>query len=583
MGSGNRVPLPACKRSRFRGYRLGMSWLFGGLLGLGLQAAEPDLSLAGVSTLHRVVLLGDSITYSGEYVDFVETYLAAQFPQRQVELLNLGLPSETVSGLSEEGHAGGQFPRPDLHERLARVLDQTKPDLVLACYGMNDGIYLPFSEERFQKFKDGIIWLRDQVTKSGAKLILATPPVFDELKGGHPGYGQVLDRYSDWLISQRGAGWSVVDVHGPMSQYLLEQRRRDPNFALAGDGVHPGETGHWLMAQQILLFLGAKELAGVAQPQQFRSGIAQGDALLKLIRQRQRLLRDAWLTDTGHKRPGLGQGLPLVEAVAKAAEINIQIDRLAAPFPGKKSTWEGLDRYDFEFHGSPAIVVTPKQALPGRPWAWRGEFFGAFPNADVALVQKGFHLVYLGVPNLFGSSKAVGAWDEFYAELTGQHGFAKKAALIGLSRGGLYCYNWAAANPEKVACIYADAPVCDFKSWPGGKLKHLGKGDGSEAEWQNLLKAYDFKSDAEAIAYARNPIDRLKPLADAQVPLLHVFGEADPVVPWEENTGVLAERYRQLGGSITLIPKPGIGHHPHGLADPTPIVDFILKHAASRE
>jgi len=73
-------------------------------------------------------------------------------------------------------------------------------------------------------------------------------------------------------------------------------------------------------------------------------------------------------------------------------------------------------------------------------------------------------------------------------------------------------------------------------------------------------------------------VDNLEPLAKARVPLLHVYGEADTVVPWEENTGIVVERYRKLGGTIKLIPKPGIAHHPHGLADPTPIVEFILKH-----
>jgi len=53
-------------------------------------------------------------------------------------------------------------------------------------------------------------------------------------------------------------------------------------------------------------------------------------------------------------------------------------------------------------------------------------------------------------------------------------------------------------------------------------------------------------------------------------------------VPWDENTGVLAERYRKLGGSITLIPKSGAGHHPHGLQDPTPIVEFILQHGTAK-
>ncbi|TXT28529.1 MAG: G-D-S-L family lipolytic protein, partial [Planctomycetota bacterium] len=91
----------------------------------------------------RVVFLGDSITYSGQYIAYLETFLATRFPNRTTEFINLGLPSETCSGLSEDGHAGGKFPRPDVHERLQRVLDKLKPDLVVACYGMNCGIYLP--------------------------------------------------------------------------------------------------------------------------------------------------------------------------------------------------------------------------------------------------------------------------------------------------------------------------------------------------------------------------------------------------------------------------------------------------------
>ena len=91
---------------------------------------------------------------------------------------------------------------------------------------------------------------------------------------------------------------------------------------------------------------------------------------------------------------------------------------------------------------------------------------------------------------------------------------------------------------------------------------------------------YGFANEAEALAYKKNPVDNLEPLAKAKVPLLHVYGDADDAVPWEENTGLIAERYQKLGGSITLIAKKGGGHHPHGLVDSTPIIDFILKHAS---
>src|SRR5882724_4755404 len=129
----------------------------------------------------KIVFLGDSITHSGQYISSFETQLRLKEPKRAIEILNLGLPSETVSGLSEDGHAGGKFPRPDLHERLGRALDKTRPDLIVACYGMNDGIYLPLDAARFQKFKDGVSRLRDQAGKANAKIIHLTPPVFNAL------------------------------------------------------------------------------------------------------------------------------------------------------------------------------------------------------------------------------------------------------------------------------------------------------------------------------------------------------------------------------------------------------------------
>jgi len=583
----NQLAYPFFKRA-IRGF-VPLPILTAWLLSSCLHAGVPGDLLANLQNVRRIVFLGDSITYSGQYVEFIEAYFATRFPERHIEFLNLGLPSETVSGLSEDGHAGGKFPRPVLSERLARVLEKTKPDLVIACYGMNDGIYQPFNEDRFQKFKDAILSLREHVQASGARIIHVTPPTFDEVKGGHTGYNDTLDRYSDWLLARCVSGWGVVDLHGPMSRYLAEHRRRDPNFFLARDGVHCDDIGHWIFAKQILLHLGAKDVADAGDARAMLAGHPHGAEILKVVQEKQRMMKDAWLTDTGHKRPGMKRGLPLPEAQAKAAELDQRIHKLAAaksasgvaPFPGHKSRWREFDRYDFKVNGKPAIVVVPKEALPGRPWIWRGEFFGSFANADAALVAKGLYLAYLRVPDLFGSPEAVAYWNAFYKELTTKYGLAKKVALIGLSRGGLYCYNWAIANPDKVACIYADAAVCDFKSWPGGRLKHLGKGDGSAAEWTKLLKAYGFKSDAEAIAYHGNPVDNLKPLADAGIPLLHVYGDADTTVPWEENTGAVAERYRRFGGSIMLIPKPGIGHHPHGLEDPTLIVEFVLKHTAS--
>src|SRR5829696_7424033 len=96
---------------------LGISLL---LVSCATSEQRRDAMLPGAK---RVLVLGDSITHGGQYVEYIEAYFVTRFPDRHLEFINVGLPSETVSGLSEPGHAGGQFPRPDLHERLGRVLE----------------------------------------------------------------------------------------------------------------------------------------------------------------------------------------------------------------------------------------------------------------------------------------------------------------------------------------------------------------------------------------------------------------------------------------------------------------------------
>lgn len=543
----------------------------------------------------RVVFLGDSITYGGEYAEFVETWLRLNYPEATTEFINMGLPSETASGLSEPGHAGGSFPRPGVHERLGRILEKAKPDLIVACYGMNDGIYYPLGDERFKAFQDGITKLREKAIAAGARVVHVTPPVFDsvplkgrtlpaglaEYKSPFEGYNGVLDRYSEWLVAQRAQGWIVIDMHTAMNDYLAARRKETPNFALAGDGVHANSQGHWIIARSILAHFGAAEpIVSKDTPEGLLASDPRAADVLKLVQQRQRVQKDAWLTYAGHVRPGMSKGKPFPESEREAEAVGLKLRAILGPqFPGKRSVWNGFDRYDFIVDGKPVLVVAPKAAAPGKPWLWHGEFFGHKPNPDIALLGRGFHIVYMSVPDMLGSPGAVAHWNALHAELTGKHGLSPKPALIGLSRGGLYVYNWASANPDKVSCIYGDAPVCDFRSWPGA----FGKGKRSDGDWRLVLECYGFKSDAEAKAYDKNPVDNLAPLAAAKIPLLHVFGDADEVVPWDENTGVVAERYQKMGGSITLIRKAGVHHHPHGLDDSTPIVDFIWKNGTTAE
>ena len=239
------------------------------------------------------------------------------------------------------------------------------------------------------------------------------------------------------------------------------------------------------------------------------------------------------------------------------------------PFPGRRSEWEGYARYDFIHAGREATVVAPRKAAPGRPWIWRPAFFGAFPSVDKALLERGFHVAYYDLTHLYGSPRAVRLADDFYGTMRRYYGLSPHVTLEGFSRGALLVWNWAACNPDKVACIYVDAPVCDVLSWPGRRQKDL---------WADLLAEWGIEDSKADTQFARMALKALPRLAKAGIPIIAVCGDADKVVPASENIQPVADAYAKLGGVAELIVKPGCDHHPHSLDDPTPVVDFILRY-----
>ncbi|MBX2925865.1 MAG: prolyl oligopeptidase family serine peptidase [Chitinophagaceae bacterium] len=236
------------------------------------------------------------------------------------------------------------------------------------------------------------------------------------------------------------------------------------------------------------------------------------------------------------------------------------------------SSFHGYECADFTFNGRACKIVKPKIVNPGKQWIWRARFWGHEPQTDIALLERGFHVAYCDVAELFGNTEAVAAWNSFYNYMH-RLGLNKKMTLEGFSRGGVYVYNWALANKGRVNCIYADAPVLDLKSWPGGK----GKGPGSASDWETFKKDYRLATDEEAMAFNGSPLDKAHEIAKLKIPLLHVVGDADEVVPLEENTAPFEQKTKAAGGNIMVIHKPGVKHHPHSLPNPGAIVDFVLK------
>jgi hypothetical protein len=202
---------------------------------------------------------------------------------------------------------------------------------------------------------------------------------------------------------------------------------------------------------------------------------------------------------------------------------------------------ECYDRYEFNIDGvqGAITVIAPKTAASGTPWVFRWDFVDRDAKVDLALLGKGFHIVTGPVPYNYDGPLLKDS-DAVYRHLT-EHGFSRKPVIQGAGEAAGEAYAWAIENPDEVSCVYGENPVLRSKM---SKMQ---------------------------------PLDNLAPLAKAGVPLLHVCGSLDPWL--KDNTRAVEERYRQLGGQITVIINEGEGHYPLGPKDPNPVVDFIIQKA----
>lgn len=284
----------------------------------------------------RVLILGDSITQNGTYVSFVSYFLQKRNPNFNYDIVSIGLGSETVAGTSEADHP---FPRPCIHTRLEEALKQVNPEIVFACYGMNDGIYHPLGAKRFLDYQDGINALIEKVAAANAQIILMTPPLFDasakdrlspsgssyySYKSPYENYNDVLRTYGKWILLTELPVVAKVDLNSPMLEYNQSRRKTDPEFHLSKDGVHPGELGHLIMAIAILDSIGTAVQGDPANV------LAQtlADPLFSKIHERRKLRSKGWLEFIGYERRERVKTDSVDEVELKAAELQTAIDQL---------------------------------------------------------------------------------------------------------------------------------------------------------------------------------------------------------------------------------------------------------------
>ena len=220
-----------------------------------------------------------------------------------------------------------------------------------------------------------------------------------------------------------------------------------------------------------------------------------------------------------------------------------------------------------------AFLILPAKQVSDKkiPWVWYAPTLPGLPGPEETwmfekFLNDGIAIAGIDVGESFGNPEGRKLYTALYEELVQKRNLSKKACLLARSRGGLMLYNWAVEHPESVACIAGIYPVCNLSSYPGLKIACGAYNMTEEQLIENLAE--------------HNPIDRLESLAKEKVPIFHIHGDSDTVVPLEKNSGELAKRYHKFGGEMTVLVPKGQGHNMwQGFFQCQELVDFVIVHA----
>jgi lysophospholipase L1-like esterase len=230
------------------------------LLTCGLLAQDAQMFQAN----DVVCYVGDSITHGGTYHSIVTLYYVTRFPDRPMRFYNEGIGGDRASTIMS-----------DERYRLNVDILGKKPTVASIMLGMNDigrndyapGKSGPEIEARraasLVTYHDTMQKLIESLQKSGARLILITPSIYEEEpKFSDPGTPAELTLGSNAALGKcalqvrefaKQYHTGIADFWGTMNAVNEEQRKSDPLFSVVGPNrVHPGPIGHFVMAYAFL-------------------------------------------------------------------------------------------------------------------------------------------------------------------------------------------------------------------------------------------------------------------------------------------------------------------------------------------
>ena len=213
-----------------------------------LAAAEQSLQKGDY-----VAVVGDSITEQRKYSVFIEDYLVMCQPAPQLRQTQFGWSGETSWGFEA---------------RMQNDMLRFHVTAATTCFGMNDGGYSPMDEQKAKRYRDAQTKIVRQMKQAGVRFIVAGSPGCVDVRTFRGGNREQAEMYNKTLAALRdiarevaqSEGVAFADVFDPMHEVMekAEAKYQHGYHVAGGDGVHPDNNGHLVMAYAFLKALGCK-------------------------------------------------------------------------------------------------------------------------------------------------------------------------------------------------------------------------------------------------------------------------------------------------------------------------------------
>jgi lysophospholipase L1-like esterase len=196
-----------------------------------------------------LAICGDSITAQHIYSAFIEDYLLMCQPTEGLKVVQFGWGGEQA---------------PEFLARLDNDVFPFKPTIATTCYGMNDGHYAAVTDAVANTYRKAQTDIIEAMKKAGVRtIVLGSPKTVDTLwRREDPNQAIVYNKTLGSLaqIDKEIAakeGVAYADVYGAMVETMKKGKAQwGEKFSFGGDGVHPNQAGHLVMAYAFLKALG---------------------------------------------------------------------------------------------------------------------------------------------------------------------------------------------------------------------------------------------------------------------------------------------------------------------------------------